>query len=69
MSALATMPARSDWVTVGRAARQLGVSPTTIRRLILSGRLTSRSVPYAWERVLRSDLEALARASTKERVS
>jgi len=53
------------WLTVGRAAKRLGVSPTAVRRLVESGRITSRSVPCARLRVPLDEVERIVKESTR----
>jgi excisionase family DNA binding protein len=64
MSAIATVPP-PKWLTLGVAARQLGVSVNTVRRLAREGRLTVRTVPGSWPKVLADEIDALAAASTR----
>jgi hypothetical protein len=52
------------WVSIPAAAFILGVGTTAIKHLIETGRLTSRTVPGTFTRVLRSEVEALAEAYT-----
>src|SRR5262245_29194591 len=58
-------PVRPSWLTLGRAAQHLGVSTTTVRKLVAARRLTSRCIPGSWPRVLRSEIEELAEVSTR----
>jgi hypothetical protein len=55
---------RSEWISLREASRLLSVPFVTVRRLIDAGYLSHRSVPFAFPRVLRSDVERLAADST-----
>jgi excisionase family DNA binding protein len=48
-------------LTMGKAARQLGVSRSTIYRMVLAGVLPSIEIAGGRARVRRTDLEMLAR--------
>jgi hypothetical protein len=52
------------WLTIGRAARYLGCSPLTVRRLISRGRLSVRRIPYAWPQVAQEELDLLEASVT-----
>jgi excisionase family DNA binding protein len=62
MPAIAPAP---KWITLGQAARQLGVSVATVRRLARDGRLTWRNIPGSWPKTLAHEVTALAEASTR----
>jgi excisionase family DNA binding protein len=62
----ATLETSSDWITYGIAARRLGVSVVTVRRLVSRGRLSVRIVPGSWPKVPAGEVKALAAASTRE---
>ena len=49
----------SEWVSVGDAAKIVGVSPTTIRRYEQDGLLSSFRTPTNVRRYRRVDVEAL----------
>jgi excisionase family DNA binding protein len=64
MSALALAPGQGVvWLSVGQAARRLGVSRTVVRRLIDDRKLTVRRIGY-WPRVPAHELAALEDSST-----
>jgi excisionase family DNA binding protein len=50
-----------EWVRVSEAAERLGVSASTVRRLIAAGRLRARQWDSGWFRVDVGDVERLAR--------
>jgi hypothetical protein len=57
--------ANPRWATVGRAAKYLGVAPLTVRRMISSGRLSVRRIPFSWPMVSLEEIDRLEAASTE----
>jgi excisionase family DNA binding protein len=57
-----------EWVSLGRAARILGVSLNVVRRLIDDRHLTGRRPPGGIWKVPVSEVEALAEKCTKPAV-
>src|SRR3712207_5580551 len=53
-----TGPVTSDWLTLGQAARYLGVAQSTIRKWSDSGRLPDFYTPGGHRRFRRGDLDA-----------
>jgi excisionase family DNA binding protein len=68
MSTLMQAPETTPtWLTFGRAARRLGISVGTMRRLAESGRVTVRSIPGSWPRVPASEVDEILESSTRPR--
>lgn len=63
------MDSDHEWLTLSAAARQLEVSPATIRRWCDEGRLSVRRTLGGHRRVLRSDVERAAAATPTEAAS
>lgn len=61
---VAVADSKKDWVTLGIAARELGVSVPTVRLLIRDGKLSTRIIGY-WTRVRLSEVQALDRESVQ----
>jgi excisionase family DNA binding protein len=53
--------AEQDWLTVGEAARQLGVNEQTVRRYADEGRLVTVRLPSRHRRVSAASVEVLRR--------
>src|SRR5918997_3501811 len=53
----------ADWLTLGQAAKYLGVAQSTIRKWCDSGRLPAFYTPGGHRRLRRSDLDAFLGAS------
>jgi excisionase family DNA binding protein len=60
------MPAtvKPEWISVGHAARILGVSPPTVWHMIREGYLTTRKVGH-WTRVDAREVERIDRQATQ----
>ena len=56
----------SDWLTLGRAARYLGVAQSTIRKWSDSGRVRAFKTPGGHRRYRRADLDAFLNGSAPE---
>jgi excisionase family DNA binding protein len=56
----------SEWIGTGAAAKMLGVSRSTVRRIIDDGRLPVRRLPSGVRRIRREDVERLARELDRE---
>jgi excisionase family DNA binding protein len=56
----------SDWLTLGRAARYLGVAQSTIRKWSDSGRLRAFKTPGGHRRYRRADLDDFLEGSAPE---
>ena len=56
----------SDWLTLGRAARYLGVAQSTIRKWSDSGRVRAFKTPGRHRRYRRDDLDAFLQRSAPE---
>jgi excisionase family DNA binding protein len=69
MPATMTAPQPGEWLTIGVAARRLGVSVTTMRRLAKSGRLTVREIPGSWPRVPSAEVDEILDSSTCPRTT
>ena len=54
----------SDWLTLGHAAKYLGVAPNTVRKWSDQGRLATLITPGGHRRYREQDLEAFIRSST-----
>lgn len=54
-----------EWVTAKTAAKWLGCPLSAVRRLARAGHITMRVIPMCDPRYLASDLERLARESTR----
>jgi hypothetical protein len=54
----------SQWISIPRAAAILGIGQRAVRTLVRRELLTSRSVVGSYPRVLRRDVERVAREST-----
>jgi excisionase family DNA binding protein len=61
-----TPPGESDWLTLGRAARYLGVAQSTIRKWSDSGRVRAFKTPGGHRRYRRSDLDDFLQGSAPE---
>jgi len=61
---MATAVQEVEWITLGHAARLLGVSRDTVSELAQDGRLTRREIPKAWVKVPLHEVEALAEKCT-----
>jgi excisionase family DNA binding protein len=59
----APAPSGTDWLTLGEAAKYLGVAQSTIRKWCDSGRLPAFYTPGGHRRLRRSDLDAFLGAS------
>ncbi len=59
----APAPGGADWLTLGEAAKYLGVAQSTIRKWCDSGRLPAFYTPGGHRRLRRSDLDAFLGAS------
>jgi hypothetical protein len=64
----ATDSTAAAWVTIGETARLLGCSHPMARKIIARGRLTVRQLEGGRPWILRSDVEAMARASIRPAV-
>jgi excisionase family DNA binding protein len=62
-----TAPTETTWVTIGQAARRLGISVGTMRKLAGSGRVTVREIPGSWPRVPVAELDEIIQSSTRPR--
>jgi excisionase family DNA binding protein len=62
----ATAPGESDWLTLGRAARYLGVAQSTIRKWSDSGRVRAFKTPGGHRRYRRADLDDFLEGSAPE---
>jgi excisionase family DNA binding protein len=68
MSTLMQAPETTPtWLTFGRAARRLGISVGTMRKLASTGRVTVRAIPGSWPRVPSDEVEEILESSTKPR--
>src|SRR5205085_8630668 len=56
----------ADWLTLGQAARYLGVAQSTIRKWSDSGRVRAFKTPGRHRRYRRSDLDAFLERSAPE---
>ena len=54
------MPTTPQYLTIGQAARRLGVSVDTLRRWEAAGLITSRRTGAGWRRFTTDDLDKLA---------
>ena len=59
-------PGESDWLTLGRAARYLGVAQSTIRKWSDSGRVRAFKTPGGHRRYRRADLDNFLEGSAPE---
>ena len=59
-------PGESDWLTLGRAARYLGVAQSTIRKWSDSGRVRAFKTPGGHRRYRRADLDNFLEGSGPE---
>ena len=64
--ARAALPGESDWLTLGRAARYLGVAQSTIRKWSDSGRVRAFKTPGGHRRYRRADLDDFLEGSAPE---
>lgn len=55
------MAEAETWLTVGQAAKRVGVSEMTIRRYIATGRLPALILPSGHRRILASALHRLGK--------
>ena len=62
----AAAPGESDWLTLGRAARYLGVAQSTIRKWSDSGRVRAFKTPGGHRRYRRADLDDFLEGSAPE---
>ncbi|HSS79834.1 MAG TPA: response regulator [Gaiellaceae bacterium] len=62
----AASPGESDWLTLGRAARYLGVAQSTIRKWSDSGRVRAFKTPGGHRRYRRADLDDFLEGSAPE---
>jgi excisionase family DNA binding protein len=62
----AAPPGESDWLTLGRAARYLGVAQSTIRKWSDSGRVRAFKTPGGHRRYRRADLDDFLEGSAPE---
>jgi excisionase family DNA binding protein len=60
------VPAEGDWLTLGQAARYLGVAQSTIRKWSDSGRVRVFKTPGRHRRYRRGDLDAFLERSAPE---
>lgn len=60
-----TSESRPEWLRIGEAARILGVSPDTVRRMGERGLLTMMSVPGSNTRYARADVERVAQEALR----
>ena len=59
-------PGETDWLTLGQAARYLGVAQSTIRKWSDSGRVRAFKTPGRHRRYRRDDLDAFLQRSAPE---
>jgi excisionase family DNA binding protein len=60
------LPSESEWLTLGQAARYLGVAQSTIRKWSDSGRVRAFKTPGRHRRYRRGDLDAFLERSAPE---
>lgn len=58
------MEKQGEWVSIPQAAELLGIGERAVRNLIADGRLTCRSVPGSFPRVLKAEVIDLAEKCT-----
>lgn len=58
---------QDEWVTIPEAMRLLGASRKVVAKMMGDGAVTVRAVPYAIPKLLRADVESIARSATKPR--
>lgn len=64
----ATKATAREWITIGETASLLDCSHPMARKIIARGRLTVRQLEGGRPWILRSDVEAMARASIRPAV-
>ncbi len=59
------IPPSVQWIGLGESAKLLGVSFTSVRRLIRDGHLSVREIPGSFPKVPLDEVMALCAASTR----
>jgi hypothetical protein len=55
-----------EWISYTAAAKRMGVSPRIVRKLVETGRLSSRMIPETWPKVRLKEVDAIVLESTRE---